>query len=259
MSDAQTTLLTSWEERREETGLEGMHFVVLSSGEPHTRAIFNAVRGRYNDVTGRPRPTEEDVQNLLGEKVTLVKAGENMIGGGVIVAHEGTLMIGGSGHVMLLPKRARRKGYGIDYKGLLDVIPGYSTAKAQGLVVQAREHFPKLRKITPERLQEMPSNSSTLSLCAFGTHRLPDSEQVDALFLACEYMASEDIVDASVLLVRPEHGVSEHGSMWGRQLMDSFGEVEGFEPISFAEGLELCNVDFDEAYARVMNRRLIAA
>lgn len=259
MTDATTTLLASWEEKQEDLG-NGSIVVRISSGDPHTRATFFAVVDRYNSVTGRPRPTEEDVQSLMGQKVTLVKHGTNMIGGGIIVAQEGTLLIGSSGLPMILPKRARRNGFRIDYSSLLDVLPGYATARAHELVTKARAHFPKLKAITQERLNEMPSSSELLTLCAFGGYHMPDSVQADALVLYGEYDPENDILDTGVVLLRPEHGVSEHGSMYGQHLLRwNFGEVEGFEPISFREGLELCNLDFDEAYSRVMNQGVLAS
>lgn len=259
MSDATTTLLTSTEETQ-----DGM-FVRLSSGGPHTRAILSAVRDRYNAITGRPRPTEEDLLEQFGQKsgqkVTLVIGGENMLGSGMIVAREGTIFRGSSGNLCQLPKRARRNGYVIDFANLLDAIPGYSTAKAQELVNEVRSHFPTLRQLTPERLRELPSedeqtDDDPLSLCCFGTHRLPDSKQSDAIYLASAYWPEDDIVDRGILLVRPEHGFSEHGSIWGQQLLRDMGEVVGFEPISFKEGIDLCDLDFDEAYARVIKPAL---
>lgn len=245
------TLLTSWEERREElTG--GMYAVRISSGEPHTRAIFAAVIDRYGEVTKRPRPTVEELEQFIDAKVTLVQHGENFIGGGVLAAEEGRLFKTSSGVLGILPKGKRSKGLRVKPDNVLDLIPGWAADEAAKLVGQVREHMPTLRPLTQERLLELPSNSDTISLCVFGEHHLPDSRQADALWLIRNYLRGDDIVEG-VLLCRPEHGVSENGSIWGRQLLGSnVGEVGGFSPITFAEAIELCDADFDEAYAQIM-------
>lgn len=249
MSDATTTLLTSWEEKTEV--LDGGAIVTsFGSGQPHVKAIYSAVLDRYTALSGRPVPTDEDLQAFVGEKVTIVKHGSNMIGGEMIVAQEGTVFAVNGGFA-LLPKRARTKGYRIG--SLLDMFPGYSAAEAQAVVDKVRSHFPQLKPLTQERLNELPSNSETLTLCAFGSYRMPDSTQADAIVLVGEYLREDDILDGGVVLMRPEYGVSEHGSFYGQQLLGGrFGEVVGYQPISFAEGLHLCNLDFDEAYAQVV-------
>jgi hypothetical protein len=75
----------------------------------------------------------------------------------------------------------------------------------------------------------------------------------DCLWLIGEYWPEDDICDRNVLLIRPEFGTSEHGSCYGRDLLRNraLGEVVGFEPIPFDQAIKLCNLDFDEALARV--------
>jgi hypothetical protein len=254
----QTNLLTSWEEKesRHEDGSVWTSFSI--GGDRHAMAIMNAVVGRYNFLAQRERPSEEDLNLLVGSKVTLIRTGENMLGGGLLVAQEGKLFASASG-LGLLPKGARTKGYRVKPSTVLDVLPGYDSTGAIELTRRVREHFPKVTPLTRETLEGLPTNSETLSLCLFGTYQMPDSAQVDALYLASEYWPTDDIVEGLVLL-RPQHGVSEHGSRYGDQLIhhDVLGVVEGFEPISFAEGLHLCELDFDEAYAQVVGK-LVAA
>jgi hypothetical protein len=258
LSDATTTLLRSWEEK--EHGDGGMLVTSFSAGDPHTWAIYNAVLDRYNAITDREQPTEEDLERLLNEKVTVVMHGENMIGGASITAIEGTLKRGRSARYMILPKRKRTNGYRVDPANVLDIFPGYSADAAKALMEQARSHFPKLRQLTPERLEELPFESSTVSLCLFGSYHMPDDIQRDAIVLAAEYDKENDIVDGGVVLVRPQYGVSEHGSVYGQYLLHwKLGEVVDFQPISFAEALALCELDFDEAYARVISPTLAVA
>lgn len=254
----QTNLLTSWEEKEEDRG-DG--FIVRSfsiGGDRHSMAILAAVVDRYNDLTQRPKPTEENLYDLLLQKVTLVQTGENMLGGGLLVAQEGKLFSGSQGGFGILPKGARSKGYRVRSDKVLDVFHGYATEQAVELAKFVRSHFPQVKPLTQERLRELPTNSETLSLCMFGSYRMPDSTQTDALYLASEYWPEDDILEGIVLL-RPETGVSEHGSAYGRQFVNGlFGEVVNFEPISMAEGFHLCELDFEEAYEQVVGKAVAA-
>jgi hypothetical protein len=253
-----TTLLSSWEERQPDD--DG--FIVFSSGEPHTRAIYEAVIDRYNAVSGRAKPTEEELHDLTGTKVTLVQYGTNMLGGGLLVAQEGKLFIGTSG-MGILPKGARRKGVSVKPEKVLDVFRDYSTEEAVAIADEVRAHFPTLRPLTQERLTELPPESDdrdsvVCSLALFG--RNPVFGGSDCLWLIGEYWPEEDICDTNVLLIRPEFGTSEHGSCYGQELLQnrSLGEVVGFEPISFSQAIKLWELDFDEAFARVTGN-LVAA
>jgi hypothetical protein len=88
---------------------------------------------------------------------------------------------------------------------------------------------------------------------------MPDSTATDALYLVSNYLREDDIIEG-VLLIREEHGFSEHGSIWGRQLLGgNFGEVVGYQPISFAEGLALCELPFDAAYERLLGNCVAVA
>lgn len=257
MSDATTTLLTSMEE---ETLDDGWTRVSLG-GAPHRTAIVNAVREHYNRLTGRERPTFEDLEDRITHKVTLIYGGTGTFGGGSIRATEGTLFSGPGGVIGMLPKRARRKGWRVDTDAVLDVLPGYCTNRAGKLVGQARAHFPELVRLTPARLLDLPSNSNSYSLCVFGTRRTPVDASSDAIWLFSNYLRGwgTDIAEG-LLLIRPEFGISEFGSAYGQDLLrDDVGEVVEFKPISGSEAVELCNLDFDEAYARIFSRDLVAA
>ncbi|HSE44245.1 MAG TPA: hypothetical protein VLA89_02840 [Gemmatimonadales bacterium] len=256
MKAGQTNLLTAWEEKEEHFST-GTVVRIAVGGDRHQTAILSAVADRYNVLAERPKPTVEELEALVGQKVTLVETGENMFGGGLLVAQEGKLLSGSYGFG-ILPKGARTKGFKVQSERVLDVFPGYATEEAVQLVGKVRRHFPQVSELTYDRLKELPTNSETLGLCMFGSYRMPDSTQTDALYLASEYWPEDDIVEGVVLL-RPEHGTSEHGSAYGRQFVQgNFGEVIGYEPISFAEGLHLCNLDFEEAYDQIIGK-LVAA
>lgn len=260
MTAGQTNLLKSWEVREE--ALSDGHIVrsFTIGGDRHSMAILGAVVDRYNVLTDRRRPEPEALERMVGEKVTLIQAGTNALGGGILVAQEGKLFIGDrTGRLAIMPKGARSKGYVVKPEDVLDVFPGYDTAQAVELVGKVRSHFPELRELTLDRLKELPTNSETLSLGMFGTYVMPWGKQADALYLASEYIPGDDIVEG-VLLLRGENGVSEYGSGYGEDFLrgHTLGEIVGFEPISFAEGLHLCELSFDEAYEQIMDRTVVA-
>ena len=247
MSDV--TLLTSIVEE-EMYGTPGLRSFKLS-GEPHAAAIVGAVTANYHRITGRERPNEETLTALIGEKVTLILGGENMLGSGMLVGREGRLFPGSRGGVAILPKGKRSKGYVVDPSRVVDVLPGWDIAQAQANVAEVRSRYPLLRNLTQERLNSLPRNSETCSLAVFGAHPFGGA---DCLWMIGEYWPEDDICDTSVLLIRPEFGTSEHGSVYGQELlrMRQVGEVIGFEPIPFADAIKLCSLDFDEAFETVM-------
>jgi len=262
MANSDTTLLESWE-LREEVREEG--FVKISiGGEGHCTAIINAVAANYHRCTGRSEVALEDLEahvdadiGVLGKKVTLIYGGENDFGAGMLKAREGRLFSITPGTVSILPKGARSRGWRIDIDKVIDLIPGYETAEAKRLVGEVRGQFPTLATLTQERLGQLPAarddgSSATASLCVFGTWRLPDGAATDAVWLLTEYDTENDICDGA-LLIRPEYGYSEHGSCYGEQLLRGpFGEVVGFESISFADAVGLCDLDYEDAVARVL-------
>jgi hypothetical protein len=258
MSDV--TLLTSIVETRGEGREEGLTFVNLS-GEPHASAIVNAVAGNYERLTGRPKPGLDHLEAMVEQKVTLVLSGDTMLGGGVIVGREGKLFESQRGGVGILPKGKRTKGYWVDPSKVLDVFTGYAADEAASVVAEARAQYPELVNLTQERLEQLPGEDqgSDLSLALFGTHPLFGA--TDCVWLIGEYWPEHDICDRSVLLIRPEFGVSEHGSSYGADLRSfrAIGEIVGYEPISYSDAIGLCDLPFDEAIARVNPAARVAA
>jgi len=200
---AETTLLTSWEERKEESDGSGITFVRISvQGTGHCVAILNAVKDQYNELTGRVRPRLADLEAFVGQKVTLTTFGENMFGGGMIKAQEGKIFQGREpGTLGLLPKGARTKGFRINPDKVLDILPGYDTSQAALFVADARWHFPELTEIDHDRLCELPEwdgegeESAPITLCAFGTWKMPDGQATDAIQMFATYDKENDICD----------------------------------------------------------------
>lgn len=250
MSDL--TLLSSLVERRDDH--DGFVTVNLS-GEPHAAAIVNAVTANYHRITKRPRPDQQALEEQIGEKVTLILGGENMMGSGLLIAREGKLFESSRGGVGILPKGKRSKGFWVDPGKVVDMFGGWVGAQAEAYVSTVRAHYPRLVNLTQERLEQLPAEdqgSGDCSLAVFGSNPLFGA--TDCLWLIGEYWPEDDICDRNVVLIRPEFGTSEHGSCYGRDLLHNraLGEVVGFEPISFSEAISLCNLDFDEAVARVI-------
>jgi hypothetical protein len=255
------TLLTSLVEKRDgEDGYTGFTVVNLS-GEPYAAAIVNAVTANYHRVTGRPKPDEQMLEEMVGEKVTLILGGENMLGSGLLIAREGKLFQSSRGGVGILPKGKRSKGYHVDPDKVVDLFGGWVAGEAAASVAVVRAHYPELVNLTQGRLEQLPGpgalvadhgRSEFCSLAVFGSNPLFGA--TDCIWLIGEYWPEDDICDTNVLLIRPEFGVSESGSCYGRDLLRNraLGEVVGFEPITFSEAISLCNLDFDEAVARVI-------
>lgn len=263
MSNADTNLLSGLVEKDESISGSGFRTIKLS-GESYANAMTNVVVANYNRITGRERPTLEDLEAKIGQKITLIRSGENMLGSSILNAIEGKLFESSRGGLGILPKGARSKGYKVDEERVIDVLDGYSTAQAQELTAGVRAYYPELQNLTKERLLGLPgegSDTETLSLALLGEWRMPDTRAVDAIWLIGEYWPEDDICDRCVLLIRPEHGISEHGSVYGNQLIQSraIGEIVGFEPISFSAAIELCYVDFDVASKAIFDRAAVTA
>jgi hypothetical protein len=253
-----TNLLSGTVESEHEVG-NGMRSFRLG-GEAWANALASAVLANYNRVTGRNRPSALDLADKIGYPVTLIQFGENMFGSTLIQAQEGKLFASaGRTGLGILPKGARRKGFVVEPDKVLDVVDGYCTAAAQSLVDDVVAVYPKLRNLTQARLEELPGEGEendeiVCSLAVFGQWRMPDGTAPDCVWLIGEYWPEDDICDRSVLLIRPQYGVSEHGSVYGRQLLNGqVGEIIGFEPLAYREAINLCDLDFDEACSRVFD------
>lgn len=253
MSDV--TLLTSMVQE-EQDSLPGMSMIKIS-GEPYAAALVEAVAGNYHRHTGRPKPTEEHLIGMIGERVTLIAVGENMLGARAIVAREGKLFAGSRAPVGILPKGKRTKGYVVNADDVLDILPGYAAGDASGIIDGLVGKFPRLKPLTQERLEELPRESSVCSMALFGSNRLWKAP--DCIWLIGEYWPDDDICDTNVLLIRPEYAFSESGSCYGRELLANraLGEVVDFEPISFGEALLMCDIPYEDALARVMGMAVL--
>jgi hypothetical protein len=255
VSTYDVTLLTSIVKHHQPASSLGIAVVSFSmSGEPHAAAIVDAVIADYHRVTGRPPITAEQRGELVTQKVTLLRVTTGMVGARAIVASPGTIFQA-SGRLGLLPKGKRREGYRISADALLDVQPGYTAVEQlDQRVATVRAGLPQLTELTKARLAQLPSNGGDCSLAVFGTWRLPDKSSAGAIWLLRSYLGGGDIAQG-LLLVRPEDGLSEHGSVLGEQLLQVGGEIIGAPVLPWQEALALVDADYATVLARVTGRR----
>lgn len=224
------------------------------SGDPHAAAIVHAVMWDYHQVTERPEPTRESLEALAGHKVSMLRTGENMFGAGSIGSTEGTIVMS-RGRLAFMHKGARTNGFLLDPDKVLDVEEGYGkTDFLTGLVHQVRATFPVLEELTQEHLDALPEeapNPAQIGLVVFGSWRGPDVRSPGAVWLLHSYMHEDDIAEG-YLLVRPEHGESEHGSIYGRQLLHVGGRVVNPPAMSFAQAMDLGSLDYHKALAQIV-------
>ena len=210
--------------------------------EPAAAALCAAVVRDYNRLLDRPRPTTEDLVGLAGQKVTVLRHGATMFGAPAIEASAGRIFVGSNGGPALLPAGKRTSGYRLS--GVLDFVLGYNGADVLGQrVTAAASLLPVLTNLTQEDLDSLPDRGQACSLAVFGTWHGPDSVSPGAVWLAHSYMKEDDIVEC-VLLVRPEDGESEHGSVYGKELLAHGGKISGFPGISFSDALTLAGDDY---------------
>lgn len=240
-----TVLLTSVVETPEEPGnIPGITVTTVSiSGERHAACIVEAVAAAYPRL---PDPGAA-MAALDGQKVTVLRCGRNMFGAGAIVTEEGTLFKDGTA---LLPKGKRRNGFRLSPDDVLDVVPGYDHATLAARVAAVRAQFPEVRELTRERVAALPEESADCTLAVFGRWRLPDAVGTDAVWLLSNYLAEDEIVEG-VLFVRPEVGVSEHGSIYLADLLAVGGEIVGAPVVSYAQALDMTRWDHDAVLALV--------
>lgn len=240
-----TTILTSLVETIH-NGTRG----VMLSGERYAGAIVDAVIAAY------PKP-EIDWASLIGEKVTFMRSGENMMGARLISADEGTLFPTRHAECVAacLPKGKRSKGFGLRAEDVLDLVKGYNgQAELTRRVQDVRARFPEVKALTQERLDALPSRSNDCTLGVFGTLHMPDGAIcTDAVWLLDSYLNGEgnDIVEG-VLYVRPDVGISEHGSVYGRDLLRFGGEIIDLPPTTLAQALAMTDWDHDDLLAYIL-------
>jgi hypothetical protein len=231
------------------------------AGEPPTLAIVDAAIACYHEVTGRPHPTRGDLHALArsqdrGAPVTLLCEGENMFGAPFIQAVEGRLFLGLNDQLGLLAKGARTQGVAISADSILDLEVEYGATQAMRTRVEAvRSTLPQLRELTRQDLLTLPmraSDPAPIALAVFGTWQSPDVLSPGAIWLLHSYDPDDDIADG-VLLLRPEHGHSEHGSVPGRTLPGFGGRILNPPTLTLETAMDLTDLPYAQALARFVH------
>lgn len=217
------------------------------SGEVWAATVVDAVRENYHTMTGRDVITQDHLLALAGTKVTLLQAIDGVMGHVAIIARQGTLFVGSRGPA-IRPKGAQKTGYSLGQANVLDMEIGYNkTEILRDRVTTVRAHFPQTEKLRQSDFDALPSRSNTCSLAVFATAPMPDGKIFGALYLCHSYIRGDgaDIVE-NVMICPPGPWYSEHGSMYGKDLLRIGGKVVGFEPISFKEALDMCDRPYGE-------------
>lgn len=116
-----------------------------------------------------------------------------------------------------------------------------------------RATLPQLTELVKERLAQLPISSRDCTLAVFCTWPLPHATVPGAIWLLHSYLPGD--IAEGVLLVRSEAGVSEHGSVLGRELLRIGGEIVDAPAISVDEALRLADEDYAMVLARFTGSR----
>jgi hypothetical protein len=241
-----TTLLTAIVKHPTPTGSR-----FSLGGDADQNAVVHAVAAEYGRLTGRDAVTQKRLLEMSGERATILGSIEGSFGHRELACLSGTLH-DLDGRPAIVPKGNRSRGYdlsGVARGGrLLDVELGYSGGLALAeRVATVRAELPNLRPLTRDRLQQLPVEGAECALAIFGTYLLLGEQVPGVIWLCHSYDPEFDIVDL-VLVVRPEHGTSEHGSAYGRDLLSmQVGEAPAFQGIPFGDALALTDQPYEAA------------
>jgi hypothetical protein len=228
----------------EEAGSPGfrVHKFTLN-GERYMQPIVDHVIEEYGHRHPAPDPAL-----FAGQKVTLARHGESAFGAASIQASEGTVFMTERGPALpaLLPKGKRSKG--ILLRNVLDIVPGYNNVDVlRQRVEDIRSEWPALTKLTRERLERVDRRKSVCDLAVFGKWF-----GGAGIWFIHSYHKADDIVEG-YLAIEPSAGESEHGSVYGRDLLPNAAEIVGFTEITFRDAM---NLDFEQARALVAQKVL---
>lgn len=246
MASSDTLLMSSILEESRPSG-ESVTVIQLHNSRTET-AIVDATLARYTDLHNRPSGSAAAAAlgaldtGVYHPQVSVLLTGTNMLGGRIVVAREGRLFNDGTA---ILPKGATRNGRRINAEDVLDVEAGYGhTKKFAERLAQTRATLPQLTTLTQEHLTALPSRGNDIKLVVFGTWRMVGTKVPGAIWLLHSYLAEDDIAEGVLLLPPTGEGFSEHGSVYGRDLLaGAVGVVEGAPQMSFKQALDLTGCD----------------
>jgi hypothetical protein len=235
-------------------------FTFSPGGEPHADVIVTTVIADYHRVTGRLEPTHDHLQSLMGEEVTVLIQNGNDFGAQFIQTMEGTLRLDSRERLGLLGKGERTLGVSLDRVRILDCEPGYGkTPLMRQRIEQVRASVPSVQQLTLDDLHALPENASDparIGLVVLATWRAEGQTSPGAIWLLESYQRDHDIAEG-YLILRPEDGVSESGSVSGWQLLATGGRIIDPPELTFDDAVDLADLPYHEALARFITPRAI--
>lgn len=195
--------------------------------------VIDATIARIREEVGTP--TAQELEQLDGKRVTLMLAGETMLGARVVVARPGTIFGGGTA---ILPKGRRKNGYVIDPSKVVALTEGYDPSP---LVELYQSHsVGDTAEASTDLFSKLPHRGETCSLAVVVNWEVCGTRAPGCMWLCHSYMADDDIVEGMFVVPSNTGLVSEHGSVYGRQLIDRAAAVlTGAKPVSFSDAINL--------------------
>jgi hypothetical protein len=242
MSSSSTVVMSSIVKSSRRTGPGACVVTFDPAGEPHATAMVEAVIAFYPDATARPAPGPQDLAAYFGTKVTLLRHGKSLFGAQSLTIEEGTLIPATSNaspdpvRVGLRPKGGHGRAFVLACADILDVQPGYGHAGLmRERIAHVRDRLPRLKPLTGKHLAHLPSPEVSeelaeagkpvpIGLALMGTWRMGDITSPAAVWLIHSYDPGHDIAEG-YLLISEAHGYSEHGSVYGRDLLRFGGRI----------------------------------
>lgn len=200
----------------------------LATGDDARNALVKTVAALFRDLP----PTL-----IYDTPVTILQYGETMFGAPLIDCAEGRLFPR-DGYVAFLPKGARTRAFRLKTENILAVARGFGQGD------RLKEHvdsyvnaLPHAGPLTQEHLNALPSRGRTCTLAAVGTSPFFGAT-LPGIWLVHSYLAEADIAEG-VFVVPDGHGaVTEHGSVYGRDLLRRFAKVEGSISVPLSDALD---------------------
>lgn len=205
----------------------------VGTGDPARNVLVDTVAARFRDLPP---------MLLLEQPVTFLRYGRTMLGVPVISLDEGRLYVR-DGKIVCLPKGRRTRGYRLEQANILALTGGFNQGDALRAILDGfvRE-LSDLTELTQDDLAGLPNRGNNCTLAAVGTSPFFGSD-VPGVWLLHSYIAEDDIAEG-VFVVADGHGaVTEHGSVYGRDLLRRFAKA-GRVDVPLAEALDYT---FDQA------------
>lgn len=200
----------------------------LATGDEDRNVLVDTVAALFRDLP----------PNLVyDEPVTILQYGRTMFGAPLIDVAEGRLFRR-DGYVAFLPKGKRTKGYRLKSENILALTRGFGHGD------RLKEHvdsyvnaLPFAGPLTQEHLNALPNRGGTCTLAAVGTSQFFDGP-LPGIWLLHSYLAEADIAEGVFVVPDGYGAVTEHGSIYGRDLLRRFAKVEGTISVPISDALD---------------------